>query len=164
MIRIKYSDIVRTFSEILTESFPEIEILDVEKDYPRPAFFTRLDVDTTGHFMTNYIDSKINFRIYYFPSTTDNNELELLEMRDDLEFLFLVKHNRLINVNGVNIEIEDIGVGEVDNVLHFYLIFTISQEIIDDTDETDINYMEKLELETTLANKHWADTNMKRSE
>lgn len=160
--RIKYSDIVRAFSMKLYEHFPDIEIMDVEKDFPRPAFFTRLDIEETGHFMTRHIDSDLVFRIYYFPSDPEHNEFELLEIRNELEYIFLVKENRLIEVNGVFLEILDIGMGLVDGVVHFYLFFNLSQEIIDDSDDTPV--MENLEIEGVLANKHWADNNIKPKE
>lgn len=142
-VRIKYVDIVRTMSELLYDKFPDIEVMDVIKDHPRPAFFTRLDVNSTGRFMTRHIDTEVAFRIYYYPSTPDNNEVELLQMQEELEFYFIAELESLININGVNIEILDLGIGTVDKVLHFYIFMTISQELYDDSD--DIEMMEDLD-------------------
>lgn len=142
-IRIKVGDVYKAFVVFLQKHFPDVDIMNVEEDYPRPAFFPKLDVTDVSRTTANHIDSEMVMRLYYFPSKPDNSMVELANIQDDLTEALWLTENGMININGVNIEFLDIRFHRVEDVLHCYVFFNIGHGLY--SDDEDMPYMEELE-------------------
>ena len=112
---VKYTEIHRAIVKKLEEN-TGVEALSVDEGITRPSFFISLDNIKARDFMREALDREITVRIYYFPSTIDNNKIELLNMQDKLSELFLhcyfdirlcENYNRIDNIPVMeNLEIE----------------------------------------------------------
>lgn len=144
-IRIKYTDIKRTFADVLNKRF-ELPVYDVLEDFPRACFMTELEIRSSERFMTRHIDDYVTMTIYYFPRSPENNTADILIMREELRDLFLLELSSLIPVNKeVPLEIVELTSVVVDKVLQVKIDLNMSHEIIDDRDKED---MEKLTVST----------------
>ena len=147
MIKIvKYTERHKSVTDRLKTKYPDISYnsqRDITEGFDRPSFFIDLDNIKSSDFMSEARDHSNTARIYYFSSTKDNNKIELLNLQDDLNELFI--ENNLITVNdNIKFEIEELDFSVVDKVLHCYFDIKISEnyERIDTTP-----VMEELELE-----------------
>ncbi|QEK12581.1 hypothetical protein FQB35_09720 [Crassaminicella thermophila] len=120
-----YMDIKKAINDKLKTQFTNIKIEsnNIQEGIKRPSFFVQLDNIDTKNFMTVGRDRNLTVRIYYFPSDRYKNEIELLNIKDDLETLFL--YDGVLDVNGYLADIDNIELDVVDNkgqdkVLHCY--------------------------------------------
>lgn len=142
---VKYTEISRAIVERL-ENNTNIEILSVDEGITRPSFFVLFDNVKASDFMRETLDREITVRIYYFSSTVDNNEIELLNMQDKLNEIFL--EDNLIRVNEyMNIEIDGLEFNVTDKVLHCYFDLRLSENYDRSKHDADKPYMEELEIE-----------------
>ena len=145
---IKYSDIHKAIVRDIKTKYGDITFsTDIEEGITRPSFFIELDNAVTNDFMREAMDSEVTCRIYYFPTTIDNNRIEIYQVMDNLNELF---QGTLLEVNEeLKIEIETIDFSVVDKVLHCYfdLLFSTDYKIIDDREMMENLEMENLELE-----------------
>lgn len=140
---VKYTEIHSAIVEKLDSTGIDTTSKDVSEGFDRPSFFISLDNIKASDFMREALDREITVRIYYFPSTIDNNRIELLNMQDKLSELFL--EDNLIKVNEyMNIEVDELEFNVIDKVLHCYFDIRLSQ----DYNRTDDRpYMEELQIE-----------------
>ena len=139
---VKYTEIHSAIVKKLEEN-TGVEVLSVDEGITRPSFFISLDNIKASDFMREALDREITVRIYYFPSTIDNNKIELLNMQDKLNEIFL--EDNLIKVNeDMNIEVDELEFNIIDKVLHCYFDIRLSEDYsrVDDTPA-----MEELQIE-----------------
>lgn len=112
---LKYSDIIEVIYRKLSEGFPSvfIESGNIKEGIKRPSFFVEFDGIQAENFMQVGIDRKIRVYLYYFPSDKDKNQMELLEVRSELENLFM--YDAEIQVNDYNIPIDALFIDTTDN-------------------------------------------------
>lgn len=144
-VRITTGDIYKAYVKLLKEYFPDINIMNVLKDYPRPAFFPKLEVSRVERTTSRHIDSQNVMRLYYFPEFEDNSMVELANIQDKLTEVFWLDQDGMIEINGVNIEFYDIEFHRVDDVLHCYVPMHIGHGIY--KDDEDIKNMGDLQMD-----------------
>ncbi|WP_353096232.1 DUF6838 family protein [Tissierella praeacuta] len=141
---VKYTEISKAIVEML-ENNTNIEVLSVDEGITRPSFFMSFDNVKATDFMREALDREITVRIYYYSSTIDNNEIELLNMQDKLNEIFL--EDNLIRVNEyMNIEIDELEFNITDKVLHCYFDLRLSENYGRSKHDADKPYMEELEI------------------
>lgn len=140
----KYSDIMTAINNKL-EMIDDISISsDVTEGIERPSFFVQFDNIGTKPFMQVGKDTSFNCYIHYFPSDKKESQVELLEMRNTLEDLFL---DELI-VNEYNIMIDSLDIDENQNDGQGkFLICQFEIKINEMHGEEITNPMENLEME-----------------
>lgn len=87
----KYKDILTALVKSL-RTIPggiEVQSQDVEEGFCRPSFFIELDNIKVSDFMKNSKVRDITVRIVYFASNKHINQVELLEMQESFEELFI---------------------------------------------------------------------------
>jgi len=87
----KYKDILVALVKRL-EILPggiEVETQDVEEGFSRPSFFIELDNIKVNDFMKTSKIRDLTVRIIYFPTDKHINQVELLDMQELLEELFI---------------------------------------------------------------------------
>ncbi len=81
-------DVARAVNRELADAFPGVEIksTDIDKNVKKPCFFTEYDLarDGTPDFIHDY--GKVT--IFYFPSDSRKNRLELMETQSKLAETF----------------------------------------------------------------------------
>lgn len=123
----KYTDIRKAIAERINENIEDATYsIDIERKIERPSFFIDLDSIKASDFMNEARDTNMTCRIYYFPSTRDANSIEILEMQDKLESMFL-DDNLIIVDDEMSFEIEELDFNVVDKVLHCYFNIKICQ-------------------------------------
>lgn len=128
MIRVRYTDIIRTFAQTLRGEFG-LNVYDVVEDYPRACFMTNLEVTESERFMTKHIDDHMTMTIYYFPEDPDDNTAELAIMQEDLRDLFLIDLDSLISIKDkISLEILELRSAVVDDVLQVKMDMTMSHK------------------------------------
>lgn len=157
MIKIvKYTEIHKSITNRLQTKYPDISYnsqRDITEGFDRPSFFIDLDNIKSSDFMLEARDHSNTVRIYYFSESKDNNKIELLNMQDDLNELFI--ENNLITVNkDIKFEVEELEFNVVDKVLHCYFDIRISENYPRDKSSIDIDdekeMMEVLEVDNLL--------------
>ena len=89
MIGIK--DIIAAINNLLKENFPDVkrQSTDIRQGYTRPCFYTEMDRDMANKLNTRLREKTVSIRIYYFPTTEYDSRVELLNIQDKLEDIFL---------------------------------------------------------------------------
>jgi hypothetical protein len=89
MIGIK--DIITAINNLLKENFPDVkrQSTDIRQGYARPCFYVEMDRDMAYKLNTQLKEKTVSIRIYYFPTTEYDSRVELLDMQDKLENIFL---------------------------------------------------------------------------
>lgn len=133
---VTYAQIIAAINTKIETKFTDIkiEVTDKQDGLTRPSFRTSLDNINSKNFMNVAKDRDVTVRIYYIPSKKDKYRLELLDMQDELESLFL-DDNTIITEDDFIIEIYESEFDVVDGVLHFYFDIMLSEEF----DRTDID-------------------------
>lgn len=122
---VKYIDIHKAIVNRI-QKHTNTECFNVDEGIIRPSFFISLDNVQASDFMNEALDRNITVRIYYFSTTVDNNEVELLNMQDKLIEIFL--EDNLIKIDDyINVEVDKLDFSVVDKVLHCYFDIFISE-------------------------------------
>lgn len=111
---ITYKDILKAINQNLKSSFPQVPIQtkDIKEGFLRPSFFVEFENLKASDFMNYYKERSLSASIYFFPSDSSKNKIELLETMSKLEDLFLVdplrmNDNCLINITESDCTISD---------------------------------------------------------
>ncbi|WIF95124.1 phage tail terminator family protein [Caminicella sporogenes] len=142
---VKYADINKAIVSKLKNKFKNIEIVstDMNEGIIRPSFFIDFDDMKSNDFMGEMIDREITVRIYYFSSDRYKNKIELLNMQDELNDLFM--QNNIIEIDEfTKVEIEELEFNIVDKVLHCYFNIMLSEDY--DRYDNDVEIMEDLQF------------------
>lgn len=126
---VKYTDIHKAIVDKLKSKFAGVEITsnDVSEGFSRPSFFISFDNMKASDFMGEALDRELTIRIYYFSKDRDKNKIELLNMQDELNELFLQDNIVQVDAN-TKIEIEELEFDVVDKVLHCYFDIKLSED------------------------------------
>ena len=124
---------------------------DIKESITRPSFYIEFEDNKTGSFNSNSKERTTNIKIYYFPKDRIKYKLELMDIQDYLENIFLkyVKINDgfYVNVNELDFDIVD---GVLICSLELYILEDISEEIFADTVQSKENenneLMEDIEI------------------
>lgn len=147
----KYKDILEALFKYLRSVSGEIEVQtqDVEEGFPRPSFFIELDNIKVNDFMKTSKIRDITVRIIYFPKDKHKNQVELLDMQELLEELFI--ENNYVEVlpeteerESVMVEINDAKFNETKNILQFQFDINLDEYYIR---ENNNEKMENLEID-----------------
>lgn len=142
---VKYSDIHRAIVAKLKAKFPNIKIssTDITEGFDRPSFFIEFDDMRSSDFMKEALDRNFTVRIYYFPKEKDKNKVEILNMEDDLNEIFI--QDGVIGIDTETaIEVDELELEIVDKVLQCSFDVMISENY----DRVDnIPNMEDIEIE-----------------
>ena len=89
MIGIK--DVITAINNLLKENFTDVkrQSTDIRQGYKRPCFYVEMDRDMAYKLNTQLKEKTVSIRIYYFPTTEYDSRVELLDMQDKLENIFL---------------------------------------------------------------------------
>jgi hypothetical protein len=126
---VKYTDIHKAIVDKLKSKFAGVEITsnDVSEGFSRPSFFISFDNMKSNDFMGEALDRELTVRIYYFSKDRYKNKIELLNVQDELNELFL-KDNIIQVDSDTKIEIEELEFDVVDKVLHCYFDIRLSED------------------------------------
>lgn len=133
----------------LNKAFPKIEVQmqDIEEGFKRPSFFIELANIKSKDFMKNFKDNSLTVRIIYFPSHSHKNQLEILEMMDELDKIFIEDNVLELDVD-FRIEIYEADKNVVDKVLHYSFDIYFSEQYIKEMIEVEM--MENLEFKMEM--------------
>lgn len=126
---ITFKDIKLAVNELLINQFGiEINSCDLEEGFARPSFTVRFGKLKSFNSLTQNIKS-IPIEVYFFPSTIDDNSLEILDKEEELFQLFALK----LPVLDRQLNIEDLQMDVSDNVLitSFFIEFEQGLEVED---------------------------------
>lgn len=139
---VTYSEIIKAINLKIQQSFLDVPFQSIEdkEGLIRPSFRTNIEGISASNFMNVAKDRELTVRIYYFPKEKYKYRMELLDVQDKLEDLFLLE-NTIVTESSFVIEIFEFQFDVVDGVLHFYFDLKLSEDInrIDDSE-----YMEEL--------------------
>ncbi len=137
------TDLITVINNALATKFPTVNRLstDIEEGFDRPAFF--VDIDNHNKSMLGEVlkDVNLTVRIYYFSSSKYKNRLELLNMIENLNSLFLtnlkINEDLYIPIDEINSTITEEKVLVVDfDVRYVYEV----------AEDDDFDLIENLEL------------------
>jgi hypothetical protein len=150
---VTYAQIVKAVNTKIEGQFPLIKMdsIDNKEGLKRPSFRTNIDNINVNNFMNIAKDRDMTIRIYYFPSNAEKYRIEILDMQDQLENLFL-DDNIITTDNGFIIEIYDTQFDVVDGVLHFYIDIQLSEDFDRSVADGLAEKMEELDFEEELNN------------
>ena len=109
--------------------FPEMEIQggNIEEGFLRPTFFTSFSYHKTTKVSDEIYKKDLTVVIYYFPSDRNDYSMEVLEVGETLEELFLnelviemVDDKRVVPINSVDLDTVD-GVLQVSFDLEIFI-------------------------------------------
>jgi len=132
----------------ILSAFPEIEIQgkDIKEGFKRPSFFVGFSYHKTMKVSDEFYKKDLSVVIYYFPSDRNKYSMEVLEVGETLEELFLgklviqmVDDEKVVPINSVDLDTVD-GVLQVSFDLE---IFTTKIEVDDN------EMMEEIEVSIT---------------
>lgn len=141
---VTYVEIIKAINNKIKNKITgvEFEPTDSKEGLIRPSFRTNIDNIKVSNFMNFAKDREMTVRIYYFSTNKDKYRLELLDIQDKLEDIFLTE-NTIVTESGFIIEIYECQFDVVDGVLHFYFDIMLNEDI-DRTDESQNELMEVL--------------------
>lgn len=89
MITIK--DVIKAINILIKSNFPDIKISskDIRRCIIRPSFYVDLEQNDSIQFNSMCKENTLTVRIYYFPSDMNNNRIELLDVQEKLNNIFL---------------------------------------------------------------------------
>lgn len=89
MIRIK--DVIKAINTLLKANFQDIKMSskDIRRCIIRPSFYVDLEQNDSMQFNSICKENTLTVRIYYFPSDSNNNRIELLDVQEKLNNIFL---------------------------------------------------------------------------
>lgn len=146
---VKYSQIIDAINLKIKDKFPTIKMqaTDDNEGLIRPSFRTTIDSQKTSNFMGVARDRDMTIRLYYFPTNLKKYKLEMLDIKDGLEEIF-VDDNIITLDDGFKIQLfDDMDTDIIDGVMHFTFKISIS-ELIDKVVEGEL--MEDINLETEI--------------
>lgn len=113
---IKFENIRATVTKNLKANFNGLKVSSksVKDGFTRPSFKVELDNVKREGYLTQ-VEKSCTVRIFYFPSTIDDNAIELLDVQEVLGNLFDLKfsvEDRHLDIVGPNFD-------EIDGVLQF---------------------------------------------
>jgi len=84
-------DIKKAINDKIKANFSNIKIqsTDIKEGFKRPSFYVKIDNNRDNKFNPSSKEKTVTIRIYYFPNSKYENEVELLETQDTLENIFL---------------------------------------------------------------------------
>jgi len=147
----KYENILEALGKYLGKLPVEIEVQtqDVEEGFSRPSFFIELDNIKVDDFMKTSKTRDITVRIIYFPKDKHINQVELLDMQESLEELFI--ENNYIEIlpetedrEAVLVEVENAKFNENKKILQFQFDINLDEYYIR---EDNHEKMENLEID-----------------
>lgn len=113
---ITFKQIKVTINENLQSNFIDIDVSSksTSKGFTRPSFKVELDNVKREGYLTQ-VEKSCTVRIFYFPSTMDDNAIELLDVQEALGNLFDLK----FSVDDRHLDIVEPNFDEIDGVLQF---------------------------------------------
>ncbi|MEG0398287.1 MAG: hypothetical protein RR656_04290 [Cetobacterium sp.] len=105
----------------------EINSSDIEEGFKRPCFFIDMQDVDSENLMDKFQEREIEFDILYFPKHPKKNQMDLLEMRDTLNKVFVEEQSFNITDDLV-VEATDVKIFEVDKILHCEFKVFIAEE------------------------------------
>lgn len=147
----KYEDILEALGKYL-ETLPgeiEVQTQDVEEGFSRPSFFIELDNIKVNDFMKTSKVRDITVRIVYFPTDKHINQVELLDMQELFEELFI--ENNYVEIlpetedrEAVMVEVNNAKFNENKNILQFQFDINLDEYYIR---ENNYEKIENLEID-----------------
>jgi len=132
----------------LKSAYPEVGIEpdDIKDGFKRPSFFVDFSYNKTTKVSDEFYKKDLSIVIYYFPSDRNKYSMEILEVGETLEELFLGKlviedeaEEKIVTINAVDLD-------TVDGVLQV----SFDLEVFTSKVESDDNeMMEDLEVSIT---------------
>lgn len=113
---ITFENIRATVSRNLKVNFNGLKVSSksVKDGFTRPSFKVELDNVKREGYLTQ-VEKSCTVRIFYFPSTIDDNAIELLDVQEALGKLFDLK----FSVGDRHLDIVEPNFDEIDGVLQF---------------------------------------------
>lgn len=113
---ITFENIRTTVTKNLKANFNGLKVLSesVKDGFKRPSFKVELDNVKREGYLTQ-VEKSCTVRIFYFPSTMDDNAIELLDVQEALGNLFDLK----FSVEERHLDIVEPNFDEIDGVLQF---------------------------------------------
>jgi len=113
---ITFENIRATVTKNLKANFNGLKVSSksVKDGFTRPSFKVELDNVKREGYLTQ-VEKSCTVRIFYFPSTADDNAIELLDVQEELGNLFDLK----FSVGDRHLDIGEPNFDEIDGVLQF---------------------------------------------
>lgn len=134
----------------INSSYSSVEFssTDIKEEIIRPCFYVEFFKNKTGKFNANNKERKLTTKIYYFAADSTKYKLELMEIQDLLENIFLeglkVNDNFIIPINdGIEFDIDKQN-GFLITTFDLYTIEEIPSD--DNVPYIDTLYMDNLEI------------------
>ena len=143
-------DVIRALSEMIEVKYPQYPIIDmdVDENFPRPAYFIDVENIETSFIATDYIQESSTIKIVFFSTDNYKGFLELLDMKNNLLSMFdepLYIHDDTMEYY-VTLHDTDSMLYKSDKVLEF----TLHADLIQKVERKEIDrYMEKLDVNIT---------------
>lgn len=138
---------------LINSSYSAVEFssTDIKEEIIRPCFYVEFFKNKTGKFNANNKERKLTTKLYYFAADPTKYKLELMEIQDLLEGIFLeglkVNDNFIINIdNGIEFDIDK---------QNGFLIATFDLYTIEEipTNDDNIQYIDTLYMDNLEINK-----------
>lgn len=119
---------------------------DIEEKIFRPSFYIDFEENKTGKFNYHNKERTLKVKLYYFAKTLEDSQIELLEIQDFLENIFLdglkVSESFFIPIENIDIDVRH----QNGLLICDFDLYTIEEIEITDTHEI----MEDLTLKTKI--------------
>jgi len=127
---VRYEDINKAIiTKIKTITSVAVLSTDETEDIIRPSFQVSLGTIKATDFVSECVDRGFTVRIYYFPTDRDKNKIELLDMQNNLEEMFL-QDNMISITPEFEIEVKELDFEIIDKVLHCSFDLFMSEEYV----------------------------------